>query len=671
VLDLDAYLAMTRLSAPMAGPGGRRVVTATTLAPDGKGFLAAVWELDAAGGPARRLTVPATGTSVAAYTPDGSLLLRLKRPDQEVKEDGDAEVPSLWLLPVGGGEPRRLLSAPAGIGTVAVGATSGTVAFLAEVFPTAPDLEADRAHAKAREQAGTSALWFDGYPVRHWDSHLAPRSRRLFVSEPDGTGGVGAPRDVTGDVGRALDDESLVLTPDGSAAVVSWQVDEGAGRRRRELLAIDLATGARRLLASTPGGYLTLPAVSPDGRWVAAAREERLTPEHAPRTELVLLPLDGSAEPRRLGVDVEHWPTALAFSADSEAVLFTTAEGGRGPLWQVGVEVGATATRLSADGAFDSLSVGPVAPGSPDPGVVLGLRSRVGTPPEVVSLVPGVADQTPTVLHAAPPAEPLPGRVEEVHATAADGTPLRAWLVLPVAAPGPSPLAVFIHGGPLASWNAWSWRWQPQLLAARGYAVLLPDPALSTGYGQRMIERGWQQWGGAPYDDVLALTDAALTRADLDAGRTAVLGGSYGGYLTNWVIGHTGRFRCAVTHASLWELTGFQGSTDDGWAWRDWFGDPVARADFYREWSPSTYADAISTPTLVIHGERDYRVPVGEGLRLWTDLQSRGVDSRLLYFPDENHWVLKPGNTRVWYDAVLGWLDRHLLAADWSRPALA
>jgi len=186
-----------------------------------------------------------------------------------------------------------------------------------------------------------------------------------------------------------------------------------------------------------------------------------------------------------------------------------------------------------------------------------------------------------------------------------------------------------------------------------------------------MIERGWQQWGGAPYDDVLALTDAALTRADLDAGRTAVLGGSYGGYLTNWVIGHTGRFRCAVTHASLWELTGFQGSTDDGWAWRDWFGDPVARADFYREWSPSTYADAISTPTLVIHGERDYRVPVGEGLRLWTDLQSRGVDSRLLYFPDENHWVLKPGNTRVWYDAVLGWLDRHLLAADWSRPALA
>lgn len=299
------------------------------------------------------------------------------------------------------------------------------------------------------------------------------------------------------------------------------------------------------------------------------------------------------------------------------------------------------------------------------------LRSTVGTPPEVVALDPHAPDQEPRPVLAMAPAEPWPGRVEEVHAQAEDGTALRAWLVVPAEHEGPVPLAVLIHGGPLGSWDAWSWRWQPQLWAARGYAVLLPDPALSVGYGQAMVERGWQEWGGTPYTDVLALTDAALERPDLDSARTAVLGGSYGGYLTNWVIGHTDRFRCAVTHASLWELTGFAATTDDSRAWTDWFGDPVERADFYREWSPATYADAISTPTLVVHGEQDHRVPVGEGLRLFTDLQRRGVGSALLYFPDENHWVLKPGNVRVWYDAVLGWLDRHLLDAEWERPALA
>ncbi len=198
-----------------------------------------------------------------------------------------------------------------------------------------------------------------------------------------------------------------------------------------------------------------------------------------------------------------------------------------------------------------------------------------------------------------------------------------------------------------------------------------PDPALSTGYGQAHIDRGWQEWGGTPYTDVLALTDATIARADVDGARTAVLGGSYGGYLTNWVIGHTDRFRCAVTHASLWELTGFQGTTDDATAWADWFGDPVQREDFYRLWSPRSSAAAVVTPTLVIHGEQDHRVPVGEGLRLFTDLQERGVESALLYFPDENHWIRKPGNVRVWYDAVLRWLDHHLGAGGAVRPELA
>jgi dipeptidyl aminopeptidase/acylaminoacyl peptidase len=185
-----------------------------------------------------------------------------------------------------------------------------------------------------------------------------------------------------------------------------------------------------------------------------------------------------------------------------------------------------------------------------------------------------------------------------------------------------------------------------------------------------MLERGWQEWGGRPYTDILALTDAALERPDLDAERTAVAGASYGGYMTNWIIGHTDRFRCAVSHAGVWDLISFRPTTDDLIDWELWFGDPGKRPEFYRQWSPSTYAEKITTPTLVTHGERDYRCPVGEGLALYSELQRRGVDSAMLYLPDENHWVLKPGNIRVWYQTVLAWLDHHLLDQPWERPHL-
>ena len=213
----------------------------------------------------------------------------------------------------------------------------------------------------------------------------------------------------------------------------------------------------------------------------------------------------------------------------------------------------------------------------------------------------------------------------------------------------------------MASWNAWHWRWNPHLLAARGYAVLLPDPAISTGYGQAFIDRGWGRWGEEPYTDLLAAIDGALERPDLDRVRTAAMGGSFGGYMANWVAGHTDRFRAIVTHASLWELRGFHGTTDHGPSWEAEFGDPYLDPSRYEASSPHRFLDRIRTPMLVIHGELDHRVPISEALRLWTDLQRHGVPSRFLYFPDENHWVLQPRNARLWYETVLAFLDEQVL----------
>ena len=216
---------------------------------------------------------------------------------------------------------------------------------------------------------------------------------------------------------------------------------------------------------------------------------------------------------------------------------------------------------------------------------------------------------------------------------------------------------MFVHGGPLGTWAGWSWRWNANLLVERGYAVLMPDPALSTGYGQAFIDRGWGTWGERPYTDVLTAVDGVLERPDIDRTRTALMGGSFGGYMANWVAGHTDRFKAIVTHASLWELRGFHGTTDDGIAWEQEIGNPYEDASRYHDNSPSRAVADIKTPMLVIHGELDARVPISEALRLWTDLQRHGVDAKFLYFPDENHWIAKPQNARVWYETVLAFLD--------------
>jgi dipeptidyl aminopeptidase/acylaminoacyl peptidase len=229
---------------------------------------------------------------------------------------------------------------------------------------------------------------------------------------------------------------------------------------------------------------------------------------------------------------------------------------------------------------------------------------------------------------------------------------------------------VWVHGGPLGSWNAWSWRWNPWVAVARGYAVLLPDPAFSTGYGLRMVERGWGQWGGNPYTDVMALVDATIARDDIDADRTCLLGGSYGGYFANWTAVNTDRFRCIVTHASIWALDQFGQTTDVPGYWRKEWGDPSSARERMQRWSPHLHADRITTPMLVIHGDRDYRVPIGEALRLWDDLMRLGKDAKFLSFPTENHWILTPGNARVWYETVLAFCDHHVLGRDWVRPAL-
>jgi dipeptidyl aminopeptidase/acylaminoacyl peptidase len=352
------------------------------------------------------------------------------------------------------------------------------------------------------------------------------------------------------------------------------------------------------------------------------------------------------------------YPGELAWSGDSSTLVVSGELHGRGAV--LAVKAGSwTSTPLAGDAVYTSICVDHTG------AMVYALRTTVERPPYPVRLA---ADGTVTELPAPDPAPELPGRLTEISATAPDGQRVRAWLCVPdeASARQPAPVQLWIHGGPFGSWNSWSWRWCPWLAVAQGYAVLLPDPALSTGYGPGWLARAWPHRAGVVWADVEAVLDAALARPELDANRTACLGASFGGYMTNWIAGHTDRFDAIVTHAGLWALDQQHTTTDAAYWKTGLFGTPTEHPEWYRENSPNNFVDAISTPMLVVHGNRDYRVPVSEALRLWWDLVSRfdgepdELPHRFLQFTGEHHWITSPGNAQIWYETVLGFVDRHV-----------
>ncbi|HEV3364268.1 MAG TPA: S9 family peptidase [Acidimicrobiia bacterium] len=668
--DLDSFLALPRVSGLTLSPDGTRLVTSVArVAPDGTKFLSAVWELDPAGeAPPRRLTRSAKGESSAVFLPDGSVLFTSARPDPEAKKgDERDDRAALWLLPAGGGEARLLADPPAGVEGVAVARDSGTVVLGVAAYPGTGTLEEDADKHKARKDAEVTAQLFEAYPIRFWDHYIGPRDQRLYrIPAPTpGEDGRAEPELVLDGTGQHLDDEvAFDVTPNGTTVVTGWHSRGGATDLATNLVAVDTATGERRSLGEESDVAYWDVRCSPDGRLVVCVRETIGDPDQAEQMTLWLVDL-ATGEARDLTPGLDLWPHGPEWAPDSSEVYFVADENGRCPVFRVDVASGQV-TRLSSAGAFSNLCP------SPDGATLYALRNTVASPPGAVALDTTTPDQEPRLIPT--PGLPLevPGRLEEMNATAGDGPSIHSWLVLPADASeaNPAPLLVWIHGGPLASWNSWHWRWNPWLMAARGYAVLLPDPALSTGYGQAMVERGRGRWGDEPFTDLMAATDAAVARPDIDETRTAAMGGSFGGYMANWVAGHTDRFRCLVTHASLWALDQFHGTTDHAAWWEREFGDPYQDLSRYEAHSPHRSIGNITTPMLVIHGERDHRVPISEGLRLWVDLMRHNVEAKFLYFPDENHWILKPQHARIWYETVFAWLDHYLLGKEWQRPEI-
>lgn len=658
--DFEAFVAMRRVTGLVASSDGARVVV-TCQEPDRDGarYATSLWSVDPLGDrDASRLTWSEKGETGPAFLPNGDLLFVSARPHPDQIEEDSA----LWLLPLTG-EPTVFATTPGGLAGPVVAASSGTIVATGSRLPGSRDPDDDKSAREDRRKKKITAIVHDGFPIRHWDHELDDSEPRLF-GIADGDGELRDAIDLISEAHEELLDADFSITADGSLVATTWRRRRPGGRLPYSLAILDMATRQVRVLAESDDADFTTPTIAPAGTRVAVIETTDGDYDHPMTYAVRVFELEGGAS---RAVDTgDLYPTELAWSADSKTLFVAGDLHGRGAVatWSDGE---ATVRVRVDDAAYSCLA--PVSSGA-----LFALRSTIDAPPHPVRITLAGDGATVLPLRSPAPSPELPGRLERITVTAPDGASVGGWLCLPGApgSPGaasadaPVPLQLWIHGGPFGSYNSWSWRWCPWVAVARGYAILLPDPGLSTGYGHGWIARGWPHRAGVVWADVEAMLDAVVARPDIDGARTACLGASFGGYMTNWVAGHTGRFKAIVTHAGLWALDQ-QHTTTDGAAWKTrLFETPAEHPDWYAENSPHNFVDRIVTPMLVVHGNRDYRVPISEALRLWWDLVSHfdgdpaDLPHRFLQFTGENHWILTPGNAAVWWRTVQGFVEEHV-----------
>jgi dipeptidyl aminopeptidase/acylaminoacyl peptidase len=672
--DFESFASMPRLLNLHVRPDGSRLaLTVQNVAADGKRFVGSIWEVDPKGLVAPRLLAdPDSGATARGFAGDGSLLFTAPRADADSLADdppkaagSDAPAPdALFLLPAAGGDPRCVLAPDSGIGEVIAAPRSSTVVVTAALHPDATSIDEDAERERARKEAGVQARLVDHYPDRFWDHNIGPRQPRLFAIDVGSAGADTAPaRDLISSPPWAgwLEDVQFALSDDGAKVVFGAEPHHGARFKADLAMLHTSGDGGLRILIDAEAHHGAV-AWSPDGSTVAVAGEQLGSPDSPLRYSLQVVDTATGVV-----TDVTpHWDELaleIRWTRDGRALLVTADQRGHTPVFRIDLD--GTVRRLTSTGAYRNLAL------SPDGATLYAIRSHIDEPPAAVALDVTVVDQQPAYVSSPVPTTHPPVRLEDLVTTAPDGASIQSWLALPdTASDTPLPLAVVIHGGPMNSWTGWHWRWSAAVLAARGWAVLMPNPRLSTGFGRDHIASAWGDWATLPAQDILAAVDAAIARPDIDGDRVAALGGSYGGYMCNWLAVTSDRFRAIVTHASVWNLQMERDASDAGFFLDREFGDPLRHENVWRRQSPHLLADSLRAPMLVIHGARDERVPLDNAHSLWMALQTRDVPSRMLVFPDEGHWILKPQNARLWYQTVLAFLDEHVLGKGWTRPPL-
>ena len=641
-MTIDDLLVAIRVTDPQVTADGRQVayVRATTDLQAGR-RNGDIWIVPSDGSAAPKLLVGGDkGESAPRFSGDGKKLAFIST---------RAGAPQVFVRDVGGGEPRQVTKLAAGVQPPLLFSADGSkVAFVSDL-----ELGAEKAgEVKARR---LRRLMF-----RHWDEWRVGVRHHVFVADASGRG---EPVDVTpGDFDSPphfYEDGGIAFSPDaGELAFVSNREggDREAWTTNKDVWIVPVAGGQAVKLTTNPAADET-PVFSPDGRSIAV-RAQRRAGFEADRWYIDIY--DRSTGAKRAAFESPDLSVGeYAFSRDGKSIWFTAAEKGTENLFVVS-SGGGTPQRIAKGGAINSLRVGG--------DIVVYAKSSLTSPNDLFALSTSGqgASRQLTRENAAWSKEVAWSTPEGLTARGAGGTPIQYWLLKP---PGfdPArkyPVVFLIHGGPQGAWeDAWSSRWNPSLWAAQGWIIAAPNPRGSTGFGQTFVDEISQDWGGKVMTDLDGVFDAVAAMPFVDNKKMGIAGASYGGYAVNWIVGHTDRFRVAVSHDGVFNLESMALATEELW-FTEWeFGGPAwsdqARANFAK-WSPHLHASKIKTPMLVVTNELDYRVPVDQGLQLFTALRRNGVPSEALVFPDEGHWVLQPLNSRHWHEAVFGWLKKYL-----------
>lgn len=650
-LDAEALWKLARISDPQLAPDGKQVAFVVET-PDVEANTRPrqVWVVPAAGGDPRRLTTEGARNERPRWSPDGKKLAF-------VSNRGTSQ--QVWVMDADGKNPRQVTSLATEASGVMWSPDGTNLVFVSSVYPDCPDEACNKARLEAAAKSKVKARVYTGLLYRHWDHWDEGRRDHLFVVPVEG----GAARDLTPGPRDAPSwqlsgPDGYDVSPDGKELVFMRNPDENlAISTNNELYVVPLEGGEAKKITNNPADDSS-PVYSPDGRYIAYRAQFRPGFE-SDRFRLMLYDRKSVAA-TNLTESFDRWVTSITWAPDSSRLFFTAEDRGREPIYTIPAAGGAVRIAVGGNGHLGDVQL-------TRDGKTMVYSGHSGSSPVEIFRGASTGGAAVRLTHfndavlGAHDLTPL----EEVGYEGADGKKIQGLIVKPPGfdAQKKYPLLVLIHGGPQGAWGeAWSYRWNPQVFAGAGYVVFMPNPRGSTGFGQAFIDEISGDWGGRVYQDLMAGVDYMVKQPYVDGARVAAAGGSYGGYMVNWLLGHSDRFKALISHAGVYDLRSMAGETEEQWFTRwEFKGMPWENPEMYQKWSPSLFASEFKTPTLVIHGEQDYRVPVGQGMQLFTTLQMKKVPSKLLLFPDEGHWVLKPQNSLLWYRTFLGWI------AEWVK----